>query len=128
MNYDNYERDIVERHGIVLVCWLDNFLPVRNPSHVGGLEALQLLLGALVKETCHWVRLTDVQLEKRIQDNHARQSKGEAVYKPWRKPKVAAIKSWDTLAGDDDVDGADGTKNGDQVDSRGDTESDSSDA
>jgi len=125
MNYENYERDIVERHGVALVGWPDNILPVRNPSRVGGREVLQPLLGALVTKTCHWIKLTDDQLKKRIEDNHTRQSNGEAVYKPRRKPKVAAVKSQDILAGSGDVDGANGTKNGDQADDGDSTESES---
>jgi len=38
MNYDNYERCIVERHGFALVGWLDNLLLVRNPSRIGGVS------------------------------------------------------------------------------------------
>lgn len=118
MNYENYEHDIVEHHGVALVGWPDNILPVQNPSRIGSREALQPLLGALSTETCHWVKLTDDQLKKCIEGNHACQSKGEVVYKPWRKPKVAAVKSQDVVAGSGDVDGAGGAKNGDQADCR----------
>lgn len=82
MNYENYEHDIVEHHGVALVGWPDNILPVQNPSRIGSREALQPLLGALSTETCHWVKLTDDQLKKCIEGNHACQSKGEVVYKP----------------------------------------------
>jgi len=92
MNYNNYERNIVERYGVALVGWPDNLLPVRNPSSVGGREVLQPLLDALLTQTCHWIRLTEVQLAKRIEDNGVRQAKGEAVYKPRKKRQVAAIK------------------------------------
>ncbi|KIM61913.1 hypothetical protein SCLCIDRAFT_120782, partial [Scleroderma citrinum Foug A] len=82
MNYNNYEGSIVERYGVALVGWPDNLLPVQNPSSVGGREVLQPLLDALVTQTCYWIRLTDDQLVKRIDDNGMHQAKGEAVYKP----------------------------------------------
>ena len=115
MNYNNYEGSIVEQYGVALVGWPDNLLPVRNPSSVGGQEVLQPLLDALVTQTCYWIRLTDDQLVKCIDDNGMCQAKGEAVYKPWKKRKVAAIKS--TIQENNGVDGTDGMENRDEADS-----------
>ena len=117
MNYNNYEGSIIERYGVALVGWPDNLFPVRNPSSVGSREVLQPLLDALVTQTCYWIRLTDDQLVKCIDDNGMRQAKGEAVYKPRKKRKVAAIES--TIQENNGVDGTDGMENRDKADSGG---------
>jgi len=117
MNYNNYERNIVEWYGVALVGRPDNLLPVRNPSSVGGREVLQPLLNALLTQTCHWIRLTEVQLAKRIEDNGVRQAKGEAVYKPQKKRQVAAIKG--AIQENNDGDGTDDIENRDEADSGG---------
>ena len=117
MNYNNYEGSIVERYGVALVGWPDNLLLVQNPSSVGSREVLQPLLDALVTQTCYWIRLTDDQLVKHIDDNGMHQAKGEAVYKPRKKHKVAAIES--TIQENNGVDGTDGMENRDEADSGG---------
>jgi len=117
MNYNNYEPNIVEQHGVALVGWPDNLLPVWNPSSVGGQEVLQPLLDALLTQTCHWIRLTEVQLVKRIEDNGTCQAKGEAVYKPRKKRQVATIKS--AIQENNDGDGTDGIENRGEANSGG---------
>jgi len=110
MNYDNYERCIVERHGFALLGWLDNLCPIQNPSRIGSQEPLEQLLDVLVKKGCHWIRLTSVQLEKCIADNCVRQDWGEAIYKPRKKKSKVIVEE------DDVIDGAIGNENGDDTD------------
>jgi len=117
MNYNNYKHNIVERHGVALVGWPENLLPVWNPSSVSGQEVLQPLLDALLTQTCHWIWLTEVQLARRIEDNSIHQAKGEVVYKPWKKHQVATIKS--TIQENNDGDGTDGIENRDEANSEG---------
>lgn len=85
MNYNNYERSIVEHYGITLVGWPSDLLPIRNPSAIGGREQVQSLLDALETHTCHWEQLSEGELVARIASNQARQAQGECVYKPRKK-------------------------------------------
>ena len=78
---------------------------------------LQPLLDALRIQTCHWIKLTDDQVAKCIEDNLVHQAKGEVVYKPRKKHQVAATNS--TTQEDSGIIGADGIKNTDQADSGG---------
>jgi hypothetical protein len=68
MNYDNYERCIVEHYKIELHGWP---LPgcVRNPSKVGGVAVLNKLLQALKDNTCRWVKLSKEELAACIAHN-----------------------------------------------------------
>jgi hypothetical protein len=92
MNYNNYERNIVERHSLAMVGWPSDLLPIRNPSLLGGREQVHSLLNALVNKTCHWTVLTEEQLTARVEQNHARQAAGELVYKPRKKRVMQASK------------------------------------
>ncbi|KAG1724127.1 hypothetical protein EDB19DRAFT_1612441, partial [Suillus lakei] len=85
MNYDNFERSIVEHYGITLVGWPSDLLPIHNPSAVGGWEQVQPLLDALESHACHWEQLSEEKLVARIASNQARQANGECVYKPRKK-------------------------------------------
>ncbi|KAG1884478.1 hypothetical protein F4604DRAFT_1574680, partial [Suillus subluteus] len=68
MNYTNYERQIVEHHGVELVNWPLSG-PVRNPSKVGGRSEVENLWAALDKGTCHWVTLSDDERQTWMQLN-----------------------------------------------------------
>ncbi|KAI6016383.1 hypothetical protein BKA83DRAFT_4498017 [Pisolithus microcarpus] len=83
MNYTNYERQIVERYGVMLTGWPFSG-PVRNPSKIGGRAEVEKLLDALNSEACKWVRLTDEECRARITHNKERQARGELVYHPRR--------------------------------------------
>ncbi|KAH7910715.1 hypothetical protein BJ138DRAFT_1008139, partial [Hygrophoropsis aurantiaca] len=85
MNYENYERAVVERFGVALVGWPSG--RVRNPARMGGKNEVQALYDALTNETCRWVSLTPSQLDDRIASNNlkARAAHGEVVYKPRKK-------------------------------------------
>lgn len=86
MNYENYERAIVERYAIEL----KNFPggTVRQPGTLPR-PMLQALLAALedpVEVTqCRWVSLSTRELEARIETNKERQANGEDIYKPRKK-------------------------------------------
>jgi len=75
-----------------------------------GWESLEQLLDVLVKKGCHWIRLTNVQLEKRIADNRVCQDQGEAIYKPRKKKSRVIVEE------EDIVDGANGNENKDNTD------------
>ncbi|KAH7904481.1 hypothetical protein BJ138DRAFT_1019106, partial [Hygrophoropsis aurantiaca] len=82
MNYRNYEAKIVEKFGVALKGWPREFLPVRNPSRIGGREQLQKLYDDLVNEKCCWVKLSTDELEHRKKDNKMRHARGEQIYQP----------------------------------------------
>ncbi|KAH7917654.1 hypothetical protein BV22DRAFT_1135233 [Leucogyrophana mollusca] len=102
MNYDNYEKKIVEAHGVALVGWPSG--RVRNPGRLGGRAAAEQLLNALVNEKCYWVILSDEELEQRKVDNKVRQARGEQVYKARKAKGVSAKahKSADNIGDADD--------------------------
>ena len=94
MNYDNYERKIVESLGVALVNY--PFLKVENPAKVaGGRKSLETLLSVLESGTCKWVMLSADELEARKRANHERHEAGGEVYKPRKAParKQAASRT-----------------------------------
>ncbi|KIM54660.1 hypothetical protein SCLCIDRAFT_136438, partial [Scleroderma citrinum Foug A] len=92
MNYLNYEHSIVEKHGVALVGWPEELLPVQNPVYIGSREVVKPLWEALVSKTCHWIRLTNEQHQERIKDNQVHQARGEEVYKPRKKCPAAVTQ------------------------------------
>jgi hypothetical protein len=87
MNYDNYERQIAEKYSFAIIGWPES--PVRNPSKMGGRPELEGLLNDLRSGKCKWVKLTDEELEDRINKNAERAAHGEPVYKPRKKKSQA---------------------------------------
>jgi hypothetical protein len=103
MNYNNYERGVVERYGVDLVSWPATILPIHNLSTLGGRTQVHVLLDALTKGTCHWKKLTENELVQRIQSNTVCQARGEQVYKPRKKHvAVTVAKSATTVDTEDD--------------------------
>ncbi|EKM49344.1 uncharacterized protein PHACADRAFT_106988, partial [Phanerochaete carnosa HHB-10118-sp] len=65
MEYVNYETQIIQRYGVVLVGWPKD-LPFVNPNDLtNNLTTLELLLQALNNGTCHFIRPTDAELSQR---------------------------------------------------------------
>ena len=102
MNYHNYEGKIVEKYGVELKGWPSSKSGVCNPATLGGCQQLEILLAALESGQCHWVVLTEDELEERKRLNRAREERGEQVYWPRKsanhkqsKPKGA--KSAETI-------------------------------
>lgn len=106
MNYDNYERCIVECYGVELHGWP---LPgcVCNPSKVGGVAVLNKLLQALKDSTCRWVKLSRGELAARIARNKECEAQGEQVYKPRKKHGVSSTKTGPNSSGPSDNDNID---------------------
>jgi hypothetical protein len=104
MNYDNYERCIVEAHSFVLEGWTTR--KVCQPATLGR-EKLATLLDALKSGDCCWIKLTEEQLEKRIADNQAREAAGETIYKQRKRPRRSDLKSAAIVDDDDDEDSVD---------------------
>ncbi|OAX37803.1 hypothetical protein K503DRAFT_668434, partial [Rhizopogon vinicolor AM-OR11-026] len=55
---------------------------VKNPSKVGGRGQVQILLDALKSDKCKWISLSESEIDKRREENQARQACGEQVYIP----------------------------------------------
>ncbi|KIM70178.1 hypothetical protein SCLCIDRAFT_101798, partial [Scleroderma citrinum Foug A] len=72
MNYDNYERKIVERFAVELIGWLDDLLPICNPGQLGGRDRVQKLFVALTTNVCHWKKLSEQDRQRRIELNTER--------------------------------------------------------
>ncbi|KAG1726515.1 uncharacterized protein EDB91DRAFT_1086747 [Suillus paluster] len=85
MNYDNYENKIVEKHRIILEGW--TYRQVQNPGKIGHREDLVTLLNALVNGRCVWVKLSEQNLEQRMESNRERAKNGESIYKPRKTMK-----------------------------------------
>ena len=107
MNYRNYEGKIVEKYGVELKGWPTSNPGICNPATFGGWPQLEKLLAALESGQCHWVVLTDDELEERKKHNQAREERGEQVYRP-RKPanrgtsNPKGAKSAETIEDDED--------------------------
>ena len=102
MNYHNYEGKIVEKYGVELKGWPSSKSGVCNPATLGGCQQLEILLAALESGQCHWVVLTEDELEERKRLNWAQEERREQVYRPRKsanhkqsKPKGA--KSAETI-------------------------------
>ena len=85
MNYDNYERKIVEKFGMELISWPHDLLPIRNPGQLGGRDRVQEVLVALVTKVCHWKKLSEEDRKRRVLLNSEHHAQGEQVYKPCKK-------------------------------------------
>jgi hypothetical protein len=107
MNYENYERRVVENWGIVLHGW--PLKKVVNPAKAGARRDLDQLHEALMNGTCAWVKLTKEELVQRIENNCAREAAGEEVYKH-RKVSThkKAARSRDAID-DDEEEGEEGS-------------------
>jgi len=81
MNYDNYEKKIVEVYAVTIDGWTYG-KSVCNPGKIGRREHLITLLDALVTGRCSWVMLSDDEVSERVNNNRKRQASGEQVYKP----------------------------------------------
>ncbi|KAG2145705.1 hypothetical protein BD769DRAFT_1660813 [Suillus cothurnatus] len=77
MNYDNYEKNIVEVYAVAMNGWTYE-KSVCNPGKIGRREHLIKLLDALVKGECSWVVLSEDELSERIQNNHKHQKTDSA--------------------------------------------------
>ena len=78
MNYENYENRIVEGFGVDLVGW--PFAKVENFGELHHSD-LTILLEALENGRCHWIKLSEEELQNRMASNHARHEAGEQIYK-----------------------------------------------
>lgn len=102
MNYDNYERNIVETYRVELKNFPGGV--VTQPASLTRPQ-LQALLTALEStnpySACHWVVLSDSALRDRIACNRKRQERGEQVYIPRKKQqKKSLFKSSETVTAD----------------------------
>ena len=66
MNYSNYKHKITERFGVELIGWPNDLLPIRNPAQLGGRDQVQKLLSALTTKVCHWKKLSEENMQRRI--------------------------------------------------------------
>ncbi|TFK60512.1 hypothetical protein BDN72DRAFT_864296 [Pluteus cervinus] len=90
MNYENYERRVVEKYSIALVGWpLDK---VTNPGFITTQADLALVACALDSGACKWVKLSAKELSARVKQNKVRQQRHGDVYKA-RKKTVKATSS-----------------------------------
>jgi hypothetical protein len=106
MNYENYERKIVETYSIALETF--PLGTVVNPGKIGRREDLVRLLDSLMDGSCEWVKLTDTELTERVKKNIERQARGEKVYKPRKRrtnatsAKSQGVKSKEVIDDEDD--------------------------
>ncbi|KAG0692052.1 hypothetical protein DFH29DRAFT_1009497 [Suillus ampliporus] len=113
MNYENYEKRIVEVYAVAIDGWTYE-KSVCNPGKIGRREHLINLLDALVTGTCSWVALSDDEVSERISNNHKRQASGEQVYKPRkaaRQHKADSAKSAQIISDSDLEDGEEDNHN-----------------
>ena len=106
MNYRNYEGKIVEKYGVELKGWPSSKSGICNPATLGGRQQLEKLLAALESGQCHWVVLTEDELEERKKNNQAREERGEQVYRPRKsanhKSNPKGAKSAETIEDDEE--------------------------
>lgn len=108
MNYDNYERAIVETYGVELKHFPGG--QVKQPGVLPRQE-LQALIIALEDTNpytaCQWAPISETALRTCIARNHECQEQGETIYVPCKQqkrknPGGRSIKSKATVGSDDD--------------------------
>jgi hypothetical protein len=102
MQYLNYERDTVLRHGVVLEGWTHSTWA--NPSELStSLEPLRKLLDALKNDTCKFVKLTSEQRQKRQEAYNKKVDSGEIqVQRQKRKDAGKKRKQQDDAGSESD--------------------------
>jgi hypothetical protein len=105
MNYDNYERKVVEEHSVELRGWVTS--KVTNPGKMGTRQTIRDLLLALQTKQCRWVKLTGNELTQRIASNAAREAAGEQVYKRRKKPTNKLTKTGGCIRSSEFIDDGD---------------------
>ncbi|KAF8524007.1 hypothetical protein JB92DRAFT_2882254, partial [Gautieria morchelliformis] len=83
MEYVQFERQLVEAHGIDLVCWPKDIL-FANPSKITRIANLNKVHAALSEGTCNWVHLTQEQQDTHKAENLRRLNAREDPYVPRR--------------------------------------------
>ena len=78
INYRNYELQIVEKYGVVL----EGFpLPhVINPEKAGSRKDIEKIWKALRDGSCKWVKLTEAELNARVECNLKLDKEGKSLY------------------------------------------------
>ena len=107
MNYDNYERKIVERFAVKLIGWPDDLLPICNPGQLGGRDRVQKLFVALTTNVCHWKKLSEQDRQRRIELNTECHARGEQVYKLSKKCTLHGTKKSTEIIASDNGDSGD---------------------
>ena len=117
MNYDNYERKIVEHFGVELIGWPNDLLFICNPVQLGGRDQVQKLLSSLTTKVCHWKKFSEEDTQRRIILNNEHHARGEQVYKPRKKHTSQGTKSAAIIASDtnDNGNNGDGDDEGDSM-------------
>lgn len=109
MNYDNYERAIVEAYHVELKHFPGG--QVKQPGNLPRHD-LQILIAALEDKNpytaCQWSPISEAALQARIARNHERQGNGEMVYVPRKKNKGRSnVKSKAIVDDSEDDEGGD---------------------
>ena len=90
MHYVNYEDAIVQRHGVKLVGW--TYSRFINPADINGVADIWTLRDALRSGACHWIRLSNQELQDRKADVEARRERGEVVAKKRKERSDKGMK------------------------------------
>ena len=91
MQYLNYERDIVLRHGVILEGWTHSTWA--NPSELStSLEPLRKFVGALQDGTCKFRKLSREECQKRQEEYDRKVSKSEIQVQERQKRKDTGKK------------------------------------
>ncbi|EGO02596.1 hypothetical protein SERLA73DRAFT_150281 [Serpula lacrymans var. lacrymans S7.3] len=90
IDYENYETAIVALHGVKNVSWPAN-IPFINPSTIGTVAEIRKICNAWQNGTCHWVKLTLLQLKSYKVELEAHQKAGKVTRKKRKKRSDAGF-------------------------------------
>ncbi|KAF8164199.1 hypothetical protein BJ912DRAFT_1068484 [Pholiota molesta] len=90
MNYANYDTQIIQRHGVKLVGW--TFDKVISPNDIYTINDVRILLKALQCGTCHWIRLSKLEITNHAKEMTAREVAGETIGKKRKGRADAGVK------------------------------------
>ncbi|KAF8346292.1 hypothetical protein F5887DRAFT_1182188, partial [Amanita rubescens] len=78
MNYVNYEKVIIQKHHVKLVGWPKNVKFV-TPANLSRVDEVRTLRHALKSNECHWVQLSEAEVEENMASIAEREAAGEQV-------------------------------------------------
>ncbi|KAH7904945.1 hypothetical protein BJ138DRAFT_1234068 [Hygrophoropsis aurantiaca] len=86
MNYENYEKNIMQKYRVQLIGWPTD-IPFVSPSKINTITEARKLRDALKDGTCHWAPMSAKEVEAHTKSIETRLAEGVKVGKP-RAPRA----------------------------------------
>ncbi|KAM6488896.1 hypothetical protein JOM56_001311 [Amanita muscaria] len=88
MNYVNYDKAIIQKYHVKLIGW-PTTIKFMTPANLSSTDDVRKLRNALKTKTCHWIHLSEMEVDEHMTSIAEREAAGEQV---GRKRKQRADK------------------------------------